>query len=128
MLFFLSETLDTDTGTRMYALKSTLGFDECFSLSCNGRKGGVCLMWSSNLTVQILDANQSMIHAYISTISQQQPWFFTGVNGPPQPSARCDIWKNFNTTIPAHNLPWILMRDFNEVINRDEKKRETAGF
>lgn len=79
-------------------------------------------MWSNNLNVQIILANQSVIHAYINPPTPQSPWLFTGVYGPPQPQARLDLWKDFNNIIPTHNLPCLLMGDFNEVLCQEEKK------
>lgn len=88
-LLFLSETLYD--AMFMSTLKSRIGLDDCFAISCNGRKGGVCLMWSNHLQVQIILANQSVIHAYITPQPPQQPCLFTGVYGSPQPQARWDF-------------------------------------
>lgn len=112
----------------MHFLKTSLGFYDCFALSCNGHKGGLCLLWRTNLKISVLVANQSLLHVYIEPVNNSQPWLFTGIYGPPNPQARKNLWNDFNSIVPSHNHPWLLMGDFNEILNQMEKKGGKTGM
>ncbi|XP_026440091.1 uncharacterized protein LOC113338912 [Papaver somniferum] len=82
-------------------------------------------MWTSHLNASVLVANKNVIHAYIRTTQSQsaQPWMFTRIYGPPQPTPRMAFWQNFDNIITKPTISWLLMGDFSEVVAQHEKKR-----
>lgn len=119
-IIFLSWTLSY--APYISFLQSCLGYDDCFTVSCNGRKSELCFLWKYNLMVNVLVANQNLIHAYVDHVSNSTPRMFIGIYGPRQPQAKWNFWQDFNLIIPQHNLPWLLIGVFNEVLNQMEKK------
>ncbi|RZC46422.1 hypothetical protein C5167_039364 [Papaver somniferum] len=63
-----------------------------FAVPRNGHKGGLSVLWISSLKINVLVANQSLIHAYVEPVSNSPPWLFIGIYGPPQPQARWNFW------------------------------------
>lgn len=89
-ILFLSETLSS--AHHISFLQSSLGYDNSFAVPRNGHKGGLSVLWISSLKINVLVANQSLIHAYVEPVSNSPPWLFIGIYGPPQPQARWNFW------------------------------------
>ncbi|GAV85522.1 hypothetical protein CFOL_v3_28958 [Cephalotus follicularis] len=46
---------------------------------------------------------------------------FLGIYTNPSSIIRKDLWSNFQMFSTSHNLPWLVLRDFNEVMAGNEK-------
>lgn len=73
-------------------------------------------MWSNDATLNIISSCVYWIECSVSY--GDRSFLFTGVYGPP--ILRHILWnqlKNFN----ANDLPWIICRDFNQILNKLDK-------
>lgn len=86
-------------------------------------------MWKNNINIRILKQCQSYIHTLVTPSNQEQPWLCTRLYSPPQTDARIDLWQDFPSIFPDNNntASWMLIGDFNEIMNQAEKKRWQNG-
>ena len=59
-------------------LKKTLGYDNAFAVSSNGRSGGLGFFWNNNISVSLLPYSQYHIDAIV-TKGDTDPWRLTCV-------------------------------------------------
>lgn len=126
-ILFLSETLSNDQHIRR--LTQFLQFNNYFNIPKIGRRGGLRLVWEDNLNIQILLQSQNYIHTEVTPLLPEQPWFFTGIYGPPHPDIKKNLWQSFPTIFSNINpsTPWLLIGDFNDVLNQSGKKMRKAS-
>lgn len=91
-ILFLSETIASSA--YMIQLASNLHFPHCFSLPPVGHRGGLSLFWTNQVNIQIVFANQSIIHSIVSS-AIVSPWFLSTIYGPPHPAAREDNGNHY---------------------------------
>ncbi|KAF7807126.1 putative ribonuclease H protein At1g65750 family [Senna tora] len=94
-------------------------FEYSFIVDPEGSKGGIGLWCKANIQIDILSASKHWIHAHV-TLSNQQQFLFTGVYGPSVLTDRNILWDFLNSIRPG-NSPWIVLGDFNQIINSKEK-------
>ena len=85
-LLFLSET--KRTSNEMSWLRCRWGFDHCFSVNCQGRSGGLALLWRKEVKVSIRSFTTHHIDAVIEGECEGEDWRFTGFYGHPETSKR----------------------------------------
>lgn len=74
------------------------------------------------MKIQVIVANQNIIHIYVLSDFTHNPWIFTDIYGPPNQPVMKEFWSNFDNLIPSHDLPWMLMGDFNDITCQEENK------
>ncbi|XP_019186577.1 PREDICTED: uncharacterized protein LOC109181280 [Ipomoea nil] len=113
LLLFLMETkLVTH---KLEDIKSKLGFHGMFSVDAVGQKGGPVLFWKGDIDLNISSFSSNHID------SSQQVWRFSGFYGYPNRQNRHLSWNLLRTLANQGNQPWIVMRDFNDILNPCEK-------
>lgn len=82
--------------------------------------GGLALFWNPEVQVEILGSCQN----YIDTRIQAEGKFFfaTFVYGEPERAKRKQIWDQISEQGINRNEPWILVGDFNDIIDGSEKQ------
>lgn len=88
-IVFLCETLSNSTILKIIRCK--LHFAHCFTIDCNGRSGGLYLLWNNNITCTL--RSYSVHHIDMSVISNGVNWQFTGYYGHPERSRRMFSWN-----------------------------------
>jgi hypothetical protein len=63
---FLSETLVHSNKTNEF--RHLLGFDNCFSVSSNGRSGGLALFWQNSFNCTILNYSSNHINVEVTNV------------------------------------------------------------
>ncbi|KAK6153786.1 hypothetical protein DH2020_013425 [Rehmannia glutinosa] len=119
-LLFLSETRMRGYNCRRW--KEWLGFEGMFIVNCEGKKGGLMLLWKGAISVTI----QSYSPGHIDSIIQDgdKQWRFTGFYGNPETTRRRDSWtlmRRLAAISTLRNLPWLMGGDFNEICHQNEK-------
>ena len=84
-LVFLSETLCTKA--QMERLRFRLGYTGMLTWDKEGRSGGLCLLWSDSIHVQLLSGSRGHIDVKV-TSHDSSCWRFTGLYGNPDTSLR----------------------------------------
>lgn len=59
----------------MEGVKLQLGFSCCLGVDCEGKGGGLALLWDGNTDVHVKNFSKSHIHAEIK--EDNRSWFFT---------------------------------------------------
>jgi hypothetical protein len=108
-------------GGKMEPIRCKLGFSNMFVVDCIGRSGGMALLWSENINVEIQNFSQRHINGMIEERSSGVPWKFTGFYGHPVPSKRYEAWALLRHLARLNPVPWVCVGDFNEIVELSEK-------
>ena len=117
-IVFLSETKASDS--RMNDVARMIGFQNFVVIGPRGRAGGICLLWSDDLDVDILEFNSNMIAIHVSDGSVG--WSVIGCYGPPYKTKRVKAWIDLCALLVSINGPWACFGDFNVVVDDSEKE------
>lgn len=82
--------------------------------------GGLRMMWSDNITVNILSWFVSHILDSVEATGCV-PWLFTTFYGRPNHAMGKFSWEFLFKLYTLANGPWLLARDFNEIMRSQEK-------
>uniref|UniRef100_A0A2N9FNE5 RNase H type-1 domain-containing protein n=1 Tax=Fagus sylvatica TaxID=28930 RepID=A0A2N9FNE5_FAGSY len=94
-------------------------------VSTSGKAGGICLMWSSSMDVQVLEFNYCTIA--ITIREEYCSWSLIGFYGPPYYAKRRKAWGNLHALLQSINGPWMCFGDFNYVVEESEKEGGNRG-
>ncbi|KAK9995717.1 hypothetical protein SO802_020403 [Lithocarpus litseifolius] len=104
----------------MKSIKTKLGFDGMLAVSCNGRRGGLALLWREGVTVDT--QTYSPNHIDVAVHTQSSPiWRLTGIYGHPEEERKLDTWRLMRHLHARASLPWVCLGDFNELLASNEK-------
>ena len=87
---FLCETKVNDD--RLKILAASIGFFGHLIVKAKGKAGGVCLLWSDALDVEVLEFNSWTIAVVVKDALCS--WAFVGFYGPPYQAKRRKAWEN----------------------------------
>lgn len=77
----------------MIEKKYHLGFSNYIALDCEGRSGGITLLWKEEVKVSVLSYSKQHIDALIIDCANNTEWHITGVYGHPDSAHRLAIWN-----------------------------------
>lgn len=117
-MVFLTET--KMCGSRMNSIKIQLGFQNCFSVDCCGRSGGLSLFWSAEIGFSLLSFSKNHIDGWVDWDSKN--WRFTGFYGNPQTELRYLSWALLKNLCGNTSTPWLVGGDFNGILFQHEKQ------
>lgn len=106
----------------MEKIRRHLKFIGCFTVESLGRKGGLALLWKNDDQVKIQNYSHGHISAWIMDNDHRDPWFFTDFYGEPNTNKRSLSWSLLNQLKPNPIIPWLISRDFNEILFYHEKR------
>ncbi|XP_075665849.1 uncharacterized protein LOC142635595 [Castanea sativa] len=109
-------------GDRARDITDRLPFDGAIHTDTIGFAGGLWLLWNSD-KVQItqLAMSEQEVHLLVKVISTTLEFIFTTVYASPRFHERSILWNNLKNVADLHDKPWIIARDFNEVLANGEK-------
>ncbi|BFG30893.1 hypothetical protein CerSpe_171670 [Prunus speciosa] len=116
-VIFLSETKKTIQ--QMAGVSAQLGAIGQFSVSRNGRAGGLALLWRHGVKVSIRSFSSGHIDAMIEGVTQNC-FRFTGFYGNPDLASRKHSWELLHRLADGYSGPWVVGGDFNEVLELNE--------
>ena len=68
-----------------------------------------------------LSSTKQEIHATVKVHSSNLTWLLSVIYASPRLAERRILWENLKTVAHLHNLPWLMLGDFNEVLCDDDK-------
>jgi hypothetical protein len=86
----------------------------------SSRSGGVLLFWKREITVQQNFSDPKYIDVKIIE-SPKRVWRLTGIYGEPRWEDKYKTWDRLRVLNGNHNLPWVVIGDFNEIAFSHEK-------
>lgn len=117
-MVFLCET--KKKARAMEKVKWSLGFRHAVAVDCEGRSGGLALLWRDHISVTLRPWCQYYIDAEI--MSEGRTVRFTGVYGEPRMEHRRKTWDALHYLRRQDNLPWLCAGGFNEILFQTEQK------
>ncbi|XP_021290562.1 uncharacterized protein LOC110421316 [Herrania umbratica] len=102
-----------------------LGKLNYFRVEADGYAGGIWVFWDpKNVEIDILAYSGQLVHMMVN--SSKAKWLLTAVYGSPVVEERKRLWLSLNMASDLHNLPWMVIGDFNQVTSPDEKIGRTG--
>ncbi|XP_023926387.2 uncharacterized protein LOC112037802 [Quercus suber] len=97
----------------------SVGFSNKVVVNAKGTVGGLCLMWKSSLSVDLVDFNNDIIAVKIYDVVCE--WIFVGFYGPSYVAKKKKAWENLLALFESFEIPSVCLGDFNFTTNEDEK-------
>ena len=88
-------------------------------MNCEGKSGGLVLLWRKEWDVDVKSFSPAHIDAFIST--NGIIWRFTHFYGNPKRNQRKHSWELLNRLHDLFKFPWLVAGDFIEIIHLSEK-------
>ncbi|KAK3182761.1 hypothetical protein Dsin_030047 [Dipteronia sinensis] len=89
-------------------------------VNAEGRSGGLCLLWTDGVVVDLLSYSKFHIEVKVSFVALKV-WRFTGFYGDPDASQRRHSWNLLRRLHNMSELLWLCVGDFNEITADEEK-------
>ncbi|XP_057432959.1 uncharacterized protein LOC130725784 [Lotus japonicus] len=87
-----------------------------------GFSGGIWLLWDTNvLNIDVIRSHRQSVHTRVSFLDDHQEALATFVYGSPQPAMRDVLWESLVSVVPAPDVPWIVIGDFNAYQEASDK-------
>ncbi|XP_061999575.1 uncharacterized protein LOC133716965 [Rosa rugosa] len=115
-------------------LRKALGFANAKAVLSEGQAGGLELFWNDDVHLNLGTTSAHHIDAVVGE-SGVSSWRVTGFYGYARTSERDRSWQLLRDLSDLDSLPWIVIGDFNEILNNGEKiygpiraERQMRGF
>ncbi|XVF24392.1 hypothetical protein REPUB_Repub13aG0124000 [Reevesia pubescens] len=96
-------------------------FPDFFRVEVNGFSGGIWLLWDAAMVdIEVVAHSSQLIHAIVR-LNNNCKWLLTAIYGSPEVVERSMLWKSLILANEVHQLPWLVLGDFNQVLSADEK-------
>ncbi|XP_062006063.1 uncharacterized protein LOC133723263 [Rosa rugosa] len=133
-IVFLCETkISSVSGFR--DLHHALGFPHSKEVLSVGQSGGLGMFWNDEVNVQVRTFSAHHIDLEIGGGPGDLRWRLTGFYGYPTTAERDKSWQLLRDLRDLDSLPWVVIGDFNEILNNSEKldgppraERQMRGF
>ena len=122
-IIFLSETKTSDL--RIESVACSIGFPNFVTSGLKGRAGGICLFWSNDVDVNILEFNPNTVA--ITIRDSFCSWSLIRFYDPPHKAKRRKAWVNLHALLESIEGPWLCFGDFNVVMDDSEKVGGKCG-
>ena len=109
-------------GDRATRIIEDLPFDGSIAIDTTDYAGGLWLLWKKeDVDVKLLSATEQEIHAFVKVRSSDLTWLIYAIYASPRSAERRILWENLKTVAHLHNLPWLMLGDFNEILSGEDK-------
>ena len=109
-------------GDRAARIHEDLPFDGFFVTETIGYVGGLWLLWKKKeVDVFVLSSTEQEIHATVKVRDSDLTWLISPVYASLRIAERKILWENLTQVAQLHNMPWLLLGDFNEVLSSEDK-------
>lgn len=97
-----------------------MGFYNCFNVNRNGMRGGLAMLQSSDMEVNIVSYNNHHIDIIVHE-TKMMKCRCTWVYGHPEGSQKRHTWTLPRRLTGLFSFPWLYFEDFNEILDLREK-------
>lgn len=108
------------TAKQMQERANDLRFQNCFAVSRDGLGGGLAMMWTLEINVEIKSYSKHHVDVVVYNETGSN-WRCTGVYGHPESDQKKFTWELLRRLDTLSSLQWLCFGDFNEVLNLNEK-------
>ena len=107
--------------SRIKGLQKRLEFTQGIMVPCDGRSGGLAMLWREGVDVRFKSCSHSHIDVVVHGDGGAKPWRASGFYGHPDARKRYVSWELLISLKNQCMMPWIVFGDFNEITHPDEK-------
>ena len=109
-------------GNRAKEITNTMPFDGAIHTDTIGYARGLWLLWKSEeVEVTQLAKTEHKIHVVIKVLSSDLSWILTCIYASLRFVERKLLWGNLSNVALLHNLPWVMLGDFDELLSNVDK-------
>nr|XP_023913965.1 uncharacterized protein LOC112025518 [Quercus suber] len=109
-------------GDRAKELTDQLPFKGALHADTYSYAGGIWLLWHPEVVdISKLASTEQEIHALVKVKSFNFSWLLSAIYASPRAFKRYCLWDNLSIVWSIHDLPWVLLGDFKEVLCNDDK-------
>ena len=122
-IVFLCET-KISSEEEFKRLQLALGFkhgEAVLSTGIAGRSGGLGLFWNDDVQMKVKSSLAHHIDAVINPGPGLPHWRLTGFYGYANTGEQDKSWQLLRDLADLDSLPWLLIGDFSEILNGEEK-------
>ena len=112
-LVFLVET--KASLSRIKGLQRKLGLTQGISVPCDGRSGGLAMLWREREDVRFKSCSHSHIDVMVYGVGGAMSWRASGFYGHSDARKRYESWDLLVSLKIQCDMPWIVFGDFNEI-------------
>ncbi|KAI9096746.1 hypothetical protein K1719_025925 [Acacia pycnantha] len=110
------------SGPRADKVIKKLGFLHSHRVEASGFSGGIWILWSSKVSLNILVNQVQFVHMEVCWNNLNSKFLFTTIYGSPQSQYRKFLWQDLDQIAANLSFPWLLAGDFNAIVNLDERQ------
>ena len=74
-----------------------------------------------DVKINLLSAMEQEIHVTVKVCASNFSWLFSEIYASPRIAERRILWANLEEVGQLHNLPWLMIGDFNEILSGEDK-------
>ena len=109
-------------GSRAERIIEGLPFDGFIITETIGYAGGLWILWKKeDVEIKLLAATEQEVHATVKVCASNFSWLISAIYASPRLAERRILWSNIEEIGQLHNLPWLMVGDFNEVLSGEDK-------
>ncbi|XP_031124225.1 uncharacterized protein LOC116026939 [Ipomoea triloba] len=116
-IFCLVETKVSGENANSICVK--IGFEKWARVEAIGYSGGIWIMWSGTLQIDILNFHPQFVHMTVTEPTGRM-WNFSVVYGSPSLQLRRRLWNSLSRNKVQVDHPWLIAGDFNAIVNSEE--------
>lgn len=99
-----------------------LGYPNYFVIDCEGRVGGLALLWSRDVLLSAKFFAKNHIHVIVSPLHDlDNCWLFFGIYYHPEVRNKHQTWALMKNLAEDVTVPWLMCGDFNKILDANEK-------
>ncbi|XP_075670077.1 uncharacterized protein LOC142639824 [Castanea sativa] len=109
---------------RAKEITDRLPFENAVHIDTIGLAGGLWMLWNSKrVEVMPLASTEQEIHAIVKVpnSNSNSNWLLSAIYASPRTTERHILWNNLIKVAELHDMPWVLVGDFNEPLTREDK-------
>ncbi|KAI9086987.1 hypothetical protein K1719_031148 [Acacia pycnantha] len=111
------------SGTKADHVIKRLGFLHSHRVEASGFSGGIWILWSSKVSINVLVNNVQFVHMEVSNSERNSNFLFTAVYGSPQKPNRTFLWHDLSQVSPSPSqfkflAAWLTHPDFSSIVHR----------
>lgn len=109
-------------GDRAKEITDRLPFDGAIHTDTIGYADGLWILWNS-VTVEMthLASIEQEIHAMVKVGNSNISWLLSVVYASPRFRGKYVLWNNLEIVVANHNLPGVMIGDFNDILKGAKK-------